>query len=35
MGNVLREKAQIMDSVAMRRAIARISFEIIERNRGV
>ena len=35
MGNVLRERAQIMDSVAMRRAIARISFEIIERNRGV
>lgn len=30
----LREKAQIMDSVAMRRAVARISFEIIERNRG-
>ena len=30
----LREKAQIMDSAAMRRAIARISFEIIERNRG-
>ena len=25
MGNVLREKAQIMDSVSMRRAIARIS----------
>ena len=35
MENVLREKAQIMDGVAMRRAIARISFEIIERNRGV
>lgn len=34
MANVLREKAQIMDSVAMRRAIARISFEIIERNHG-
>ena len=31
---VLREKAQIMDSAAMRRAIARISFEIIERNHG-
>lgn len=30
----LREKAQIMDSAAMRRAVARISFEIIERNRG-
>ncbi len=30
----LCEKAQIMDSAAMRRAIARISFEIIERNRG-
>lgn len=30
----LREKAQIMDSAAMRRAIARISFEIIERNHG-
>lgn len=34
MGNVLREKAQIMDASAMRRAIARISFEIIERNHG-
>lgn len=33
--NILREKAQIMDGTAMRRAIARISFEIIERNRGV
>ncbi len=31
---VLREKAQIMDGAAMRRAIARISFEIIERNHG-
>lgn len=30
----LREKAQIMDSAAMGRAIARISFEIIERNHG-
>ncbi len=30
----LCEKAQIMDSAAMRRAIARISFEIIERNHG-
>lgn len=34
MGNALREKAQIMDSAAMRRAIARISYEIIERNHG-
>jgi pyrimidine operon attenuation protein/uracil phosphoribosyltransferase len=32
--NVLREKAQIMDGAAMQRAITRISFEIIERNRG-
>lgn len=31
---VLREKAQIMDSAAMRRAIVRIAFEIIERNHG-
>ncbi len=30
----LQEKAQIMDRDAMRRAIARISFEIIERNHG-
>lgn len=35
MENILREKAQIMDGVAMRRALARISFEIVERNRGV
>ena len=34
MGSALREKAQIMDSAAMRRAIARISYEIIERNHG-
>lgn len=31
---MLREKAEILDAKAMGRAIARISFEIIERNRG-
>lgn len=31
---LLREKAQIMDSVSMRRALTRISFEILERNHG-
>lgn len=31
----MTEKAQIMDGKAMDRAIARISYEIIERNRGL
>jgi pyrimidine operon attenuation protein/uracil phosphoribosyltransferase len=31
---MLREKAEILDAKAMARAIARISYEIIERNRG-
>lgn len=31
----MKEKAQIMDEKAMGRAIARISYEIIERNRGL
>jgi pyrimidine operon attenuation protein/uracil phosphoribosyltransferase len=31
----MRQKAEIMDEAAMMRAIARISFEIIERNRGI
>ncbi len=31
----MRQKAEIMDEAAMTRAIARISFEIIERNRGI
>lgn len=30
-----REKAEIMDEKAISRAVARISYEIIERNRGV
>lgn len=30
-----KEKAQIMDSVMMCRAIARISYEILERNKGI
>ena len=34
-GPIFREKAQIMDAAAMHRAITRISFEIIERNRGI
>lgn len=29
-----REKAEIMDEMAMRRAVARISYEIIEHNHG-
>ena len=32
---MLIEKARILDESAMRRAIARISFEIVERNKGV
>ena len=32
---MLVEKTQIMDQKAMSRAITRISFEIIERNKGV
>lgn len=32
---VLRDKAQIMDAQAMRRAIVRIAHEIVERNKGV
>ncbi|WP_157048987.1 bifunctional pyr operon transcriptional regulator/uracil phosphoribosyltransferase PyrR [Syntrophomonas palmitatica] len=31
----LRDKTQIMDAVAMKRALTRISHEIIERNKGV
>ncbi len=31
----MREKAEIMDKAAVARAIARISYEILERNRGV
>lgn len=31
----LREKAQIMDGAAMKRALTRIAHEIIERNKGV
>lgn len=31
----MREKAVIMDEKAMGRAIARMSFEVVERNRGV
>ena len=30
-----KEKAQVMDSKAMERAITRIAHEIIERNKGV
>ena len=30
----MTEKAEIMDGAAMNRAIARICYEIIERNRG-
>jgi pyrimidine operon attenuation protein/uracil phosphoribosyltransferase len=32
---VEKEKARVMDEKALQRAIARISYEIIERNRGV
>ena len=32
---MLVEKARILDQSAMGRAIARISFEIVERNKGV
>ena len=31
---MLKEKAQIMDAKSMGRAVARISFEILERNKG-
>ncbi len=31
----MREKAEIMDKAAVSRAIARISYEILERNKGV
>ena len=31
----MTEKAVIMDAKAMQRAVARISYEIIERNKGV
>ena len=33
-GDVLTEKATIMDDKAMSRAVQRIAFEIVERNRG-
>lgn len=33
-GLLQREKAEIMDAGAMRRALTRIAFEIIEKNRG-
>ena len=32
---MFKEKAQIMDAKSMGRAIARITYEIIERNHGV
>ncbi|RPF48118.1 pyrimidine operon attenuation protein/uracil phosphoribosyltransferase [Hydrogenoanaerobacterium saccharovorans] len=32
---MLKEKTEIMDANAMRRAITRISFEIIEKNKGL
>lgn len=32
---ILREKAQILDSEQIRRALTRISHEIVERNRGI
>lgn len=32
---MLKEKAQIMDQTTMARAVARISYEILERNKGV
>lgn len=32
---MLREKAEIMDANAMSRAITRVSFEIIEKNKGL
>lgn len=32
--NKMRQKAEIMDQQAMQRALARISYEIIERNKG-
>ena len=31
----LSEKAQIMDEIAMNRAVSRIAHEIIERNKGI
>lgn len=34
-GNVMRKKAELLDSAAMNRALRRISHEIIEKNRGV
>lgn len=34
-GNEMKQKAQIMDSTAISRAMARITHEIIERNQGV
>lgn len=35
MGMALREKAQIMEEEAMRRALIRIAHEVVERNQGV
>lgn len=35
MASGLKEKAQIMDAEAMRRALVRIAHEIVERNQGV
>lgn len=34
MAAALREKAQIMDAAAMRRALVRIAHEVVERNQG-